>query len=166
MSGEILFSLFVSVMAIIFAGFLLLYQSSKSCRFKVYAPSLTCWRWYFSKERPYTQKIIKIALQLDITNVSNTRCLIRELELFVIVKGEKHALPLLQNGQFLQNFELTSSSVFQKNLLVCNESIDRLPPFFANESFQFYLSYRENRGKIQTIKVQKIDYIVSTPEKA
>ena len=166
MSGVVLFWLFVSLLAMITAGTVLFYKKPEPCSFKIYAPYLTCWRWYLSQERPYTQKIFKIVLQLDITNVSTARCMIRDLELFVIARGEKFSLPLLENGQAIRGFELKSRSVVQKNLHVSFDSIDNLPPFFANEEFHFYLAYRENRNKPESTKIQKINYIISLPERA
>lgn len=166
MSGLVLFWLFLALLTMITAGIVVFYKKPEPCSFKIYAPYLTCWRWYISKERPYTQKIFKITLQLDITNVSNTRCLIRDLELFVIARGEKFSLPLLENGHAMKSFELKSRSVVQKNLHVSFESIDNLPPFFANEEFHFYLACRENQNKPESSKIQKINYIISLPERA
>ena len=166
MSGVVLFWLFVSLLAMITAGIVLFYKKPEPCSFKIYAPYLTCWRWYIAKERPYTQKIFKIALQLDITNVSGARCMIRDLELFVIARGEKFSLSLLENGLPMKAFELKGRSLVQKNLYVSFDSIDNLPPFFANEEFHFYLAYRENRNKPESSKIHKINYIISLPEKA
>ncbi|HUR09843.1 MAG TPA: hypothetical protein VM012_00655 [Flavitalea sp.] len=107
-----------------------------------------------------------MALQIDITNIADHRCMIRDIELFVITKGDKYSLPLQENGNKLKNIEIRARAVVQKNLQVAFEHIEQLPVFFPNEEFNFYLSYKENRKKAETTRIQRINFIISTPEKA
>jgi hypothetical protein len=166
MAGDVFFWMFVSLVAMLAAGTVYHFKKQDQCSFKIYAPYLTCWKWYLSIDRPYTQKIFKIALQIDITNISESTCTIRNLELFVISKGEKYPLPLLENGQPLKSFDLKGRSVLQKVLQVPREKVEILPICFPNEQLHFYLSYRENRKKAETTRIQKVNFIMSTPEKA
>ena len=166
MAGDVFFWMFLSLVVFVTAGAVLFFRKQDDCNFKIYAPYLTCWKWYLSLDRPYTQKIFKIALQIDITNVSNSTCTIRNLELFLISKGEKYQLPLLDNGQKIKSFDIKGHTVLQKMLQVPVEKVEPLPICFPNEQLHFYLSYRENRKKAETTRIQKVNYIMSTPEKA
>jgi hypothetical protein len=166
MAGDVFFWMFLSLVVFVSAGAILYFRKQDQCSFKIYAPYLTCWKWYLSLDRPYTQKIFKIALQIDITNVSDATCTIRNLELFVISKGEKYQLPLLENGMKLKSFDIKGRTVLQKMLQVPIEKVEPLPICFPNEQLHFYLSYRENRKKAETTRIHKVNYIMSTPEKA